>query len=145
MIVFKIRICKLSDIDQGIYKHATQKKTGFFSVFEKIYRDKMKKQIKFSISRTTLCRQKRKIARKNFFNEKYLFEYKIRFVLETKRNKNNWSELSLVRRAYQEVFSSFLKKLSRYNRKVCTFLPNRTTGTLEWACSPKLSQVGSTP
>ena len=46
---------------------------------------------------------------------------------------------------YQEVFSSFLKKLSRCNRKVYTLPLNRTTGTLEWACSSELCQVGSTP
>ena len=47
--------------------------------------------------------------------------------------------------SYQEIFSSFLKKLWRYDRKVCTFPLNRITGTLEWACSPELCQVGSTP
>ena len=36
----------------------------------------------------------------------------------------------------------FLKKLSRYNRKAYTFPLDRTTGTLEWACSPELCQVG---
>ena len=41
-------------------------------------------------------------------------------------------KLSLFPRAYQKVFSSFLKKLSRYGRKAYTFRLNRTTGTLEW-------------
>ena len=49
------------------------------------------------------------------------------------------------RKAHREFFSSFLKKLSRYNQKEDTFPLNRATGTLEWACTPELCQVGSTP
>ena len=39
MIIFKICIFKLSDIDQGKHKHARQKKQAF-GVFEKSYKAK---------------------------------------------------------------------------------------------------------
>ena len=45
MIIFKIRIFKLSKIDQGIYKLDIQKKIGIFSLFEKNYPEKQKKLI----------------------------------------------------------------------------------------------------
>ena len=35
--------------------------------------------------------------------------------------------------------------LSRYDQRVDTFQLNRTSGTLEWACSPELRQLGSIP
>ena len=36
MIIFEIRIFKLSDIDQGIYKHAMQKKKEFLACLKKL-------------------------------------------------------------------------------------------------------------
>ena len=43
MIIFKIRIFKLSDIDQGIYKHVIQKKYEFLACLKKVLQRKRKK------------------------------------------------------------------------------------------------------
>ena len=82
MIIFKIRIFKLSDIDQGIYKHVIQKKYEFLACLKKVIQRKGKKS-HFCVSRTTLCRKILKLACKIFFGK--VFSYKIRFAVEKKK------------------------------------------------------------
>ena len=82
MIILNLWIFKLSDIDQGIHKHAIQKKYEFSAFLKKKLNEKKKSNI--IVSRTTLRTRKIKFCmQKNSFG-KCLFAYKIRFALEKK-------------------------------------------------------------
>ena len=70
MIISKIRIFKLPDIDQGIQKLVIQKKEEFYAFLKKISEEKRKEKSNISISRTTLYTQKIKFCMQNFFFQK---------------------------------------------------------------------------
>ena len=65
------RIFKLSDIDQGIHKHAIQINRNFYCFWKKIKWKKSKAKI--IVSRTTLCTQKIKLCMQKKFFRKMLF------------------------------------------------------------------------
>ena len=65
MIIFKIRIFELSDVDQDIYEHIIQRKYEFLPCLKKVIRRNGKNPI-FYVSRTTLCRQKIKTCMLKF-------------------------------------------------------------------------------
>ena len=74
---------KLSDKTQGMPKQAIQIKLGVLSFLKKINTQKRKK-FHISVSRTSLCTQKKIFAHKNVFFSNCLCEYKIRFAVEKK-------------------------------------------------------------
>ena len=86
MIISKIWIIKLPDIDQGIEKHVIQK-GRVLSICEKSYEEKRKKNpilVYISISIHT----KIKFCMQNFFFKKCLFENENQFPVK----KNNWGQ-----------------------------------------------------
>ena len=94
VIILNFLIFKLSDIDQGIYKHPIQMKMGIFSVFEEKKLSQKKIKANIIVTRTTLCTQKKiNFACKNFFFEQCLFAYEIRFAVE-KKTKSFWARFS---------------------------------------------------
>ena len=83
MVIFKIRIFKLSDINQGIYKHAIENKLEF----EKNYPEKRKKILILCIQDYTLCSKKNLHAK--FFLKSVCLSKK--FDLQLKKNWGNFN------------------------------------------------------
>ena len=69
MIIFKIWIFKLPDIDQSIQKRAIEKKRSLEHFWKMLSREKEKKS-NIGISRTTLYAQKIKFCMQNYFFQK---------------------------------------------------------------------------
>ena len=87
MIISKIWIFNLSDIDQGIQKHVIQKKRSLKRFWKKLWREKEKKT-NISISRTALYTQKIKLCMQIFFFSKNVcLNTKINLRLEKKTQK----------------------------------------------------------
>ena len=111
VIILNVWIFKLSDIDQGIYKHPHTYEIGIFSVFEEKIWSQKKIKANIIVSRTTLCTQKIKFCmHKNFF-EKCLFAYEIRFAVEKKNKKF----LGQIFKITWKSFVSPSKKCQSYN------------------------------
>ena len=73
MIIFKISSFKLSDIDQGINKHALQKKWEFSAFLKKLLFCEKEKKSNNSVSKNTLCTQKIKFCKKIFFPKMFVY------------------------------------------------------------------------
>ena len=85
IIFFYICFLKLSDIGQGIHKHAIQKKDKYSAFF---VNHLAKKKTNISVSRTTLSSQNIKFCMQKIFLGKSLFECKIWFATEIKFREN---------------------------------------------------------
>ena len=66
MIIFKIRIFKLSDIGQGIYKHVIKNKSEFLACLKKVIQRNGKNPI-FMYTELRYADKKLKFACKYFF------------------------------------------------------------------------------
>ena len=67
MIIFKYRIFKISDINQGKYKHAIQKKKEFLVCLKKVIQRNEKKNPIFVYPRLRYADKKIKLCMQNFF------------------------------------------------------------------------------
>ena len=86
MITIRNRIFNLSDIDQGIYKHAIQIKTGVFSLFKKIIQGNGKKIQFLCIEYYIMHTKKVNLHAKFFLSENVCLSTKID--LQFKKIKN---------------------------------------------------------
>ena len=85
MIIFKIRIFKLPDIDQGIHKHAIEKKEKFLKIFKKnITRKAKKNPILVNPGLRYIHKKIKFLHTKKFFFQK-LFFFSTKFVLRLKK------------------------------------------------------------
>ena len=101
MIISKIWIFKLPDIDQGIQKHVIQKKEEFSAFLKKVMKRKWKKSNN-SITRTTLYTQKIKFCVQNFFSKNVCLNTKISLRLK-KKFLEAISKILVIQFPYMEI------------------------------------------
>ena len=145
-IVFKIRVFKLSDIDQGIYKHSIQK-IWVFSLFEKSYSERRKKNLTFVYPGLRYEDKKEKFASKFFFSENVCLSTKFDLLLKKKKKKLGAIKILLGKKfvvviikkvlviqfTYMEiVWKAFFFKKNILNQFFVTSLIN---------CSPKAAKM----